>query len=146
MKTVLPAVMIALAVLASSFSVLPATAAAATTKPEAPAARGLVGQYKGAWKSADDTTGDLRFGFSQNGEGKWVVEASFTFDGNTIPTRMKTVRVDGAKFELLFEWDVDGNTAHSKVTGELKGDKLQGDYVTGGAAGENRGTWTVTRV
>jgi hypothetical protein len=144
MKTVLPAVMIALAVFAFNFSAPPAAATA--TKPETPAARGLVGQYKGSWKSADDTTGDLRFGFSQNGEGHWVAEATFTFEGTTVPTRMKTVRVEGTKIELLFEWDADGNVAHSKVTGELKGDKLEGNYVTGGGAGETRGTWTVTRV
>ena len=145
MKTVVPSVLLALALFSSGFSTAPAAAAAAT-KPEASSARSLVGQFKGSWKGSDQNTGELRLGFRRDGEGKWIAEASFTFEGNTIPTRMKTVRVEGAKIELLFEWDADGNVAHSKVTGELKGDQLEGDYVTGGGAGDTRGTWTVTRV
>ena len=145
MKTVVPSVLLTLALACSGFSATPAAAATAT-KSEAPAARVLAGQYKGSWKGSDQNSGDLRLSITQNGEGKWTAEASFTFEGNTIPTRMKTARVDGTKIELLFEWDADGNVAHSKTTGELKGDKLEGDYVTGGGAGGTRGTWTVTRV
>ena len=145
MKIVVPSMLLALALAGSGFSVAPAAAAAAT-KSEAAAARGLAGHFKGTWKGSDQNSGDLRLSFTRDAEGKWTAEASFTFEGNTIPTRMKTVRVDGAKIELLFEWDADGNVAHSKTTGELKGDKVEGDYVTGGGAGETRGTWTVTRV
>lgn len=145
MKTVVPSVLLTLALAWSGFSVTP-VAAATATKPETAAARGLAGQFKGSWKGSDQNSGDLRLGFTRDGEGKWSAEASFTFEGTTVPTRMKTVRVEGTKIELLFEWDADGNVAHSKVTGELKGDKLEGAYVTGGGAGETRGTWTVTRV
>jgi hypothetical protein len=145
MKTVVPSVLLTLALACSGFSATPAAAATAT-KSETPAARGLAGKFKGSWKGSDQNSGELRLSLTRDGEDKWTAEASFTFEGNTIPTRMKTARVDGTKIELLFEWDADGNVAHSKTTGELKGDKLEGDYVTGGGAGEKRGTWTVTRV
>jgi len=145
MKIVIPSMLLAAALACSGFSVAPAATAAAANQ-ENTATRGLAGQFKGSWKGSDQNSGDLRLSLTRDGEGKWTAEASFTFEGNTIPTRMKTVRVDGAKIELLFEWEADGNVAHSKTTGELKGDKLEGDYVTGGGAGETRGTWTVTRV
>ena len=144
MKTLFP-VLVAAGALAFGVSAL-LGAAPAATKQEASAARGLAGQFKGSWKGSDQNSGELRLSFSRNGEGTWSAEATFTFEGNSVPTRMKSVRVDGPKIELLFEWDADGNVAHSKVTGELKDDTLQGDYTTGGGAGETRGTWSVARV
>jgi hypothetical protein len=146
MKTVVLAVMISLGVVACGVPALPAAESKSAMKQAAAPAAALAGQYKGAWKSADATTGDLRLAFKSNGDAAWAADASFTYEGTTFPTRMKTVRIEGAKIELVFEWDVDGNPAQSKVHGELKGDTLQGSYVTSGAAGETRGTWSVTRL
>jgi len=146
MKTVLPAVWFALGVVACGWPVLPAAESKSAVRQAAAPAVALAGQYKGAWKSADAATGDLRLAFRTNGDATWTAEASFTYEGTPFPTRMKTVRVEGAKIELLFEWDVDGNPAQSKVSGELEGDTLRGTYVTSGAAGETRGTWSVTRI
>lgn len=146
MKTVVSAVVITLGVVACGWPALLAAEPKPAVQSQAAPAAALAGQYKGTWKSSDAMTGDLRLAFKTNGDATWAADASFTYEGTTFPTRMKTVRVDGAKIELHFEWDVDGNPAQSKVNGELKGDTLQGSYVTSGAAGETRGTWSVTRI
>ena len=38
-------------------------------------------------------------------EGKWNAEASFTFEGTTVPTRMKTIRVPEGSIEYLNSGD-----------------------------------------
>lgn len=146
MKPLVPSVVFALLPLAVGLPPLPAAAPKSAVRPASAPAVALAGQYKGTWKSADATSGDLRLEFKAKDDATWTADASFTYEGTTFPTRMKMVRVEGAKIELLFEWDVDGSPAQSRVNGELDGATLQGSYVTSGAAGDTRGTWSVTRI
>lgn len=131
-----------LAATASSFAL------AAETKPTPPAAAApavkasLVGKYAGTWQSGDGAAGGkLKVAVKAEGD-KWTAEASFTYQDAEIPTKLKSMKVEGAKVELVFEWAVDGNTNASTMRGELTGDKLQGTYesLDGG-----RGSWIVTR-
>lgn len=145
MKSVLPAAIV-LAVLVLQFPALTAAVPGPVANAQSPASAGLAGQYKGSWKNAEASSGDLRITFRRDGEAAWAAEATFTYEGTEFPMRMKSIRVEGAKVEILFEWTVDGNVAHSKTEGVLVDDKVQGTYETGGAAGESRGTWSVTRV
>jgi len=47
--------------------------------------------------------------------------------------------------ELAFSWDVQGVSATSKLTGEIKGDRLEGTYESTTAEGPATGSWSVTR-
>jgi uncharacterized protein involved in outer membrane biogenesis len=105
----------------------------------------LAGQFTGKWKSSSERSGELRVKLTQDAAATWSAEASFSYDQKQVPMKMKTVRVDGAKVEMAFDWDVDGTAAQSKLSGELTGDTLKGTYETSGAAGNTSGTWSVTR-
>ena len=125
---------------------------AAETKAVSPSAEGnaaakssLVGQYVGKWKGADDASGELRITLKRDDAGAWIAESSFTLEGSSVTSKMKSIEVDGAKVRIVFDWEVQGTAGQSKVTGELTGDTLQGTYATSGAIGESSGTWQVKR-
>ena len=146
MKTLFPSAILALSFFGSPL--LPA----AETKAVPPSAEGsaaaksaLAGQYVGKWKGADDASGELRIMLKRDDAGAWVAESSFTFEGTQVPTKMKSIEVDGAKVRLVFAWDMQGTEGQSKLTGELTGDTMQGTYATSGAAGESSGTWQIKR-
>jgi hypothetical protein len=132
-------------------SLLPALSAA-ETKSTPPAGAGnaaansaLAGEYVGTWKAQNDAGGALRIVLKSEGAAAWSAEAAFTFDGNEIPTKMKSVKVEGGKIEIVFGWDVQGTSAQSTLQGEWKGNVLGGKYDSTSAEGAAAGTWTVTR-
>ncbi|WP_414661125.1 hypothetical protein [Horticoccus sp. 23ND18S-11] len=125
---------------------------AADSTPKAPSAAkksdakaSLAGHYLGKWKGANDATGDLIIKLKKDGETPWAVESSFTFEGADIPTKSKSVEVDGTKLKMVFEWDIQGSAGQSTLVGELNGDTLKGTFETTGAAGESKGTWSAKR-
>lgn len=142
MKPLATSVMIALVAVVSPANF------AAEAKPAAPVAKEdaakapLAGSFAGTWQAANgDANGKLKIAFKADGD-KWSAEASFTYQGAEVPTKLKSVKVTGAKVELVFEYTVDTTNSGSTLLGELKGDKVEGSYETfdGG-----RGTWSVTR-
>lgn len=106
---------------------------------------GIAGKYSGRWKGPENSGGNLRVTLKQEGAGPWNAEASFTFEDAEIPTKMKSVEIDGAKVRLVFTWQIQETPGQSAMTGELAGDKLEGKYETTGPAGNSQGTWSVTR-
>jgi len=146
MKRLIPSMLLVLCACAS------AIVFAAETKPsqppagESPAAKpSLPGQYAGKWKSSTDVTGALRIKIKQESAG-WAAEASFSFEGAEIPTKMKEIQVDGSKVRLIFDWKIQDTVGQSKLSGEVTGDTLQGTYESKTASGESSGgTWIVTR-
>ena len=114
-----------------------------TAAAETPAA--LVGEYAGTWKNSEGAGGELRIVLRRDVAAAWSAEASFTTEGARVPTKMKSIRVDGSKVVMVFDWDVQGTAGQSKVSGELRDDTLQGTYETSGAAGESSGTWVAKR-
>jgi hypothetical protein len=146
MKLSLPALGFALI-----FSVLPALPAA-ETKSTPPARTGnaapssaLAGEYAGTWKAQNDSGGTLRIVLKSDGATAWSADASFTFEGAEITTKMKSVKVAEGKIEIVFGWEVQGTSAQSTLQGEWKGDVLAGKYDSTSAEGAAAGTWTVTR-
>ncbi len=105
----------------------------------------LEGRYAGDW-TGGAAAGDLRFTLTRAGE-EWKCEAVFTLGGQEVPTTTKRVKVDGAKFEVEYEFDLQGNKLKSTLTGQLDGQALSGKYSTvdsgGGAVDE--GSWKVSR-
>jgi hypothetical protein len=145
MKRLLPSTFLALIVL--SVLSLPA----AETKSVPPAAVGktatspaLAGEYTGNWKGRDETTGAFRLKLRQDGAA-WVAEAWFTFEGNEIATKMKSVEIDGSKVEMVFAWEVQGTAAQSKLSGEWTGEALEGKYENTSQEGPASGTWKLTK-
>jgi hypothetical protein len=122
-----------------------AAAPAQNAEKSTAAAAAPNGEYKGSWKGRDDSSGDLRIKFATGADSKLTAEAVFTFEGTAVPTRTKTLKVEGNRVELAFAWDVQGVSATSKLTGEIKGDRLEGTYESSTAEGAATGSWSVTR-
>ena len=104
----------------------------------------LAGTYHGEWSGASGASGKIRIEFQKTPEGEWKCEVSFTLGAEEVKTKMKSVKVDGAKIEVRYEFDLQGNALQSTLTGELSGKTLEGKYhtvaVSGGAA-VDEGTW-----
>ncbi len=138
--------LVAVLVLATACAApLAAAPAKSADKPAAAPAAAPSGEYKGTWKGRDDSSGDLKIKFTTGADAKLTAEAVFTFEGTAVPTRTKTLKVEGSRVELAFAWDVQGVSATSKLTGEIKGDRLEGTYESSTAEGAATGSWTVTR-
>ena len=133
-----------LALVVSCAAPLAAAPAKNADKPAA-AAAAPKGEYKGSWKGRDDSSGDLKIKFATGADAKLTAEAVFTFEGTPVPTRTKTLKIEGSRVELAFSWDVQGVSATSKLTGEIKGDRLEGTYESTTAEGAATGSWSVTR-
>ncbi|MCE2863521.1 MAG: hypothetical protein LW690_13825 [Opitutaceae bacterium] len=133
-----------LALVVSCAAPLAAAPAKNADKPAA-AAAAPKGEYKGSWKGRDDSSGDLKIKFATGADAKLTAEAVFTFEGTPVPTRTKTLKIEGSRVELAFSWDVQGVSATSKLTGEIKGDRLEGTYESTTAEGPATGSWSVTR-
>jgi hypothetical protein len=115
-------------------------------KSAAAAPQKLTGEFKGTWKGRDDSNGDLKLKFATGADAKLAVEATFTFEGTAIPTRTKSLTLVDNRIELAFSWEVQGVSATSKLTGEIKGDKLEGTYESSTAEGAATGSWSVSKV
>lgn len=113
----------------------------------APAAeKDFAGTYAGDWSGGSGGSGQLRMALEQ-ADGKWKCEASFTLGGQEVKTTLKSVKVEEAKIEIRYEFDVQGNLLQSTLTGQLEGRTLEGKYKTitvadGGPVDE--GVWKVT--
>ena len=120
---------------------------AAESKPAAAAtaAAALPGKYAGQWKGQEESSGALKLSFKQDAAGAWTAEAAFTFDGTEIPAKTKSIKVEGTKVQLVFEWNVQGTTGQSRLTGELTGDTLEGKYDSNVAEAASSGSWKVKR-
>lgn len=120
---------------------------AAADKPAVPrvaAASAIAGKYVGTWKGPEASGGALRIALKQEAGGQWTSEAAFTFENTEVPTKTKSVQIDGTTLLLIFTWAVDGSSGESHLSGEFAGDKLSGTYKTINES-PSSGTWTVTR-
>src|SRR6266850_72478 len=92
-------------------------------------AAGLAGTYKGTW--------------SGSGSGDFTI----TLGGETVKTKVTSLKVDGTKLKVAYQFDLQGTVLESTITGELNGTTLAGDYhtkaVADGSAVDD-GTWKAT--
>jgi hypothetical protein len=107
-------------------------------------AAGVAGKYKGSYSGAAGESGEIQVTLKQSDDGAWKSEVTFTYDGENIKTKVKSVTVDGAKVKIVYEFDLEDNGLESTLAGELSGATLAGDYKT--KAGEDgssvsEGTW-----
>lgn len=112
--------------------------------PVAASPAAVAGKYVGTWKGSETAGGTLRIALKQESGGQWTSEAAFTFENTEVPTKTKSVKIDGTKVLLVFTWAIDGTPGESQLTGELVRDTLSGTYKTINET-PSSGTWTVTR-
>jgi len=107
----------------------------------------IAGKHAGEWKSSSsDVGGPIRFTLEGAAGGAWKCELSFGLNGADVKTTMKTVKVEGSKIELLYDFDAGGMTLTSHVTGEWNGSGFKGSYdTTGGGVPVDSGSWSASK-
>src|SRR5205814_4779345 len=80
---------------------------------------------------------------TQAEKGAWSAEVSFTLGDQEVKCTIVSVKVDGEKLVVVYDFSVSGLQAESTITGQLKGSTLEGTYSTKGADGSHvdDGTW-----
>jgi len=112
--------------------------------------KGLAGKYAGEWKSAGSGNGGtLHFTLEGPEKGTWKCEVTFSLDGNDVKTIMREVKVQeaDAKVEFAYDFDVQGATVRSHLTGDWDGASFKGKYQSTLPDGSqvDAGTWTAVR-
>jgi len=104
------------------------------------------GIYNGEYNGASGGGGKIHIEIQKTSAGEWKCSVSFTIQEQDVPTKMKTVKVEGAKVELRYEFELPGYKLESVLNGELKGRVLEGKYQTTAADGTpvSEGTWKAT--
>jgi hypothetical protein len=102
---------------------------------------GLAGKYTGTWSGAQ-SSGTIKIALAQ-AKGEWNADVSFTLGDQEVKCKTVSVKVDGEKVVLVYEFSVSGLEAESTLTGQLKGASLEGTYSTKGEDGSHvdDGTW-----
>ncbi len=103
---------------------------------------GLAGKYSGTWTGAQ-SSGAIKVALSQGEKGAWKADVSFTLGDQDVKCDVVSVKVEGEKVVLVYDFSVSGFEAQSTITGQLKGTTLEGTYSTKGADGSHvdDGTW-----
>lgn len=102
------------------------------------------GAYKGTWAGAS-SGGDFRLTLKADNKGVLDADIVFTIDGNDVPCKTTSVKVDGSSITILYSFDLQGNQLQSMTQGKLKGKSLEGTYkTTAGDTPVDEGTWKTT--
>lgn len=109
--------------------------------------RGLAGKYNGEWKSGSNGNGGkLTFTLEGPHAETWKSDLSFVLGDAVIPTVMREVKVNDTKVEFTYDFDVQGATLRSHLTGEWNGASFSGKYETTMAGSPvDGGTWNAVR-
>jgi len=110
-------------------------------------AAGLAGTYKGTYSGSAGASGDFVVSLTQAENGEWKSEVTFTLGGQDVKTKITSLKVDGSKVTIVYEFDLQGTALESTITGELNAEALAGDYhtkVVADGSAVDEGTWKAT--
>jgi hypothetical protein len=109
----------------------------------------LAGTYKGSWTGGAGANGDFRVVLTPGESDAWKADVTFTFNGDEVKTKIVSVKAEGSKIEIVYDFDLGGNAIRSTVTGTVKGASLEGTYVSKAVADGSpvdEGTFKAARV
>ena len=91
----------------------------------------IAGSYAGDWTSSSSgVSGRFHLTLASSADGKWQCEVTFSLDGEDVKTTVKSLKVEGAKLEVAYEFNIQGYDLRSTINGELRDKKLEGKYRT----------------
>jgi|ERR1051326_4455245 hypothetical protein len=93
------------------------------------AAADFAGTYKGTW-AGGQAGGDLTMTLRAADDGTPQAQVSFTLGGQDIKCSVTSVKVDGSKIEVVYDFDLGDVKLQSTATGQLSGKALEGTYKT----------------
>jgi hypothetical protein len=92
------------------------------------AAQSVAGKYTGKW-TGSSAGGGFTMSLESAGD-DWKAEVAFTIADNEVKTKVTALKIEGAKVEIKYEFDLGGNILESTIRGELSGDRIAGKYTT----------------
>ena len=110
--------------------------------------RDLAGRYIGEWKSnSSGAGGALRMTLDAAPDGTWKCEAGFSLEGTDMKTTTHEIKLQDSKLDVSYDFEVQGATLRSHMTGEWNGRVFSGRYETTviGGDGVDAGTWSASR-
>jgi hypothetical protein len=110
------------------------------------AAAGPAGKYSGTWAGAT-SDGGIKIELLKPSSGNWDANVSFTMGGQEVKCKTASVKVDGSKLELVYDFNLGADIQlRSTVTGTIDGEKMEGAYTTRSGDGNtvDQGTWKVS--
>lgn len=100
--------------------------------------------YKGTYTGGAGN-GDFHVTLKVDGKGGLTAEVGFTIMGEAVPGKITTLKVEGARIEMAYDFDLQGAKLTSSAVGTLKGKTLEGTYkTTAEGAAVDEGTWKTT--
>lgn len=101
------------------------------------------GTYLGKWEGGGGG-GDFKVTLKKD-SGDWAGDVSFSMAGQEVKCKVKSIKVDGAKLEMVYTFDLQGTTLQSAIDGELNSGKLAGKYkTTSGESAVDEGTFSAS--
>jgi hypothetical protein len=107
------------------------------------AAADFAGTYKGTW-TGGQADGEITMTFRSADDGAAKADVSFTIAGQSVKCNVTSVKVDGSKIEVVYDFDLGDTKLQSTATGRLNGKTLEGTYKTkslGDGSAVDEGTW-----
>jgi hypothetical protein len=99
------------------------------------------GTYKGEWHGATGG-GEIHLTLRANTNGGLTPEVGFSIDSQELTCKVLSFKTDGAKFKMVYEFDLQGNVLQSAIEGTAKGKTIEGTYkTTAGDQDVDAGTW-----
>jgi len=109
----------------------------------------LAGRFAGEWKSASSENGEaIQFVLDPQTGGAWKCDLTFSLNNSEVKTVMREVKLLDGKIELAYDFDVQGTTLRSRVTGQWDGMAFRGKYETtvgDGSQQVDSGSWSASR-
>ena len=110
-------------------------------------AAGLAGRYSGTWSGSSGASGDFHISLTPAENGEWTSDVTFSFGGTDVKTKVTSVKVDGTKVTVVYQFDLQDTKLESTVKGQLNGTNLEGAYstkVVADGSAVDEGTWKAT--
>ena len=102
------------------------------------------GTYKGQWHGGSGS-GAIQITFRTDAKGALIPEVGVTVDGQSVDCKVRSYKIDGAKFSFVSEFDNDGDTIRASVEATAKGNTLEGTFQASNSDGVvDSGTWKAT--
>jgi hypothetical protein len=102
------------------------------------------GTYKGTYTGGAGG-GNFHLTLKADGNGGLTADVGFTIDGAEVPGKITTLKIDGAKIQMAYDFDLQGAKLQSAIEGTLSGTTLGGTYkTTAEGALVDEGSWKTT--
>ena len=89
----------------------------------------IQGNYVGDWSGASGAGGKFKLSVAQD-SGKHKCTVSFEYAGQEVSTNVTLCKIEDAKIEAQYDFDLGGNRLQSTIHGDGKGSAIEGKYQT----------------